>query len=75
LASALNVQFKKGATSYCSWVVVGIVLFFGRGLAVRHLYLQKPSKRMSYSGLPGLSYMFDVFPWQEIMQAHGDGKR
>jgi disulfide bond formation protein DsbB len=41
----------------------------GAALAIRHLYLQSLPEDQLPACLPGLSYMFDVFPWQEIMQA------
>lgn len=48
-----------------------IVLFslLGAALAIRHLYLQSLPADELPACLPGLSYMFEVFPWQEILQA------
>lgn len=66
LASALMPSQK--ARQVCSWTVV-VLSFFGAALAVRHLYLQSLPTDELPACLPGLSYMFDVFPWQEIMQA------
>ena len=66
LASALTSSQK--ARRMCSWIVV-VLSFFGAALAVRHLYLQSLPANELPACLPGLSYMFDVFPWQEIMQA------
>jgi disulfide bond formation protein DsbB len=66
LASALTSSLK--ARQVCSWTVVALS-FFGAALAVRHLYLQSLPTDELPACLPGLSYMFDVFPWQEIMQA------
>jgi disulfide bond formation protein DsbB len=66
LASALTSSQK--ARQVCSWVVV-VLSLFGAALAVRHLYLQSLPADELPACLPGLSYMFDVFPWQEIMQA------
>jgi disulfide bond formation protein DsbB len=56
------------ARRFFSWVVV-ILSLAGAALAVRHLYLQSLPEDQLPACLPGLSYMFDVFPWQEIMQA------
>jgi len=66
LVSALTSSQK--ARRMCSWIVV-VLSFFGAALAVRHLYLQSLPANELPACLPGLSYMFDVFPWQEIMQA------
>lgn len=48
-----------------------IVLFslLGAALAVRHLYLQNLPADQLPACLPGLSYMVEVFPWQEVLQA------
>ncbi|MGB0784484.1 MAG: disulfide bond formation protein B [Marinomonas sp.] len=66
LGSALtaNVTVRKS----CSWLVV-VLSFAGAALAIRHLYLQNLPAEQLPACLPGLSYMFEVFPWQEIMQA------
>ena len=34
-----------------------------------HLYLQNLPAEELPACLPGLSYMFEVFPWQEILEA------
>ena len=41
----------------------------GAALAMRHLYLQSLPADELPACLPGLSYMFEVFPWQEIMES------
>ncbi|BDX04018.1 disulfide bond formation protein B 1 [Marinomonas pontica] len=66
LGSALtaNATVRKS----CSWLVV-VLSFAGAALAIRHLYLQNLPAEQLPACLPGLSYMFEVFPWQEIMQA------
>lgn len=51
-----------------AWPIV-VLSLLGAGLAVRHLYLQSLPMEELPACLPGLSYMFEVFPWQEIMQA------
>ncbi|RBO85799.1 disulfide bond formation protein B [Marinomonas aquiplantarum] len=52
----------------CAWLVV-VFSILGAALAIRHLYLQHLPEDQLPACLPGLSYMFEVFPWQEIMQA------
>ncbi|NLQ18084.1 disulfide bond formation protein B [Marinomonas sp. M1K-6] len=59
---------SKKARKVCAWVVV-MLSFMGAALALRHLYLQSLPADQLPACLPGLSYMFEVFPWQEIMQA------
>ena len=66
LVSALSASEK--ARKVFSWVVV-VLSFAGAALAIRHLYLQSLPMDELPACLPGLSYMFEVFPWQEIMQA------
>ncbi len=66
LASALT--GSQTARRFFSWVVV-VLSLIGAALAIRHLYLQQLPEDQLPACLPGLSYMFDVFPWQEIMQA------
>jgi len=66
LASALT--SSKKARKVCSWIVV-VLSLIGAALAIRHLYLQSLPMDELPACLPGLSYMFEVFPWQEIMQA------
>lgn len=51
-----------------SWLVV-ILSLVGAALAIRHLYLQNLSEDRLPACLPSLSYMFDVFPWQDIMRS------
>ncbi len=50
---------------------IGIVIFslLGAALSLRHLYLQNLPEEQLPACLPGLSYMVEVFPWQEIMSA------
>lgn len=52
----------------CSWSVF-VFAVLGAALAIRHLYLQNLPAEELPACLPGLSYMVEVFPWQEIMQA------
>jgi len=59
---------NRSARKFFSWVVV-VFSLAGAALAIRHLYLQSLPVDELPACLPGLSYMFDVFPWQEIMQA------
>ena len=66
LVSALTANEK--ARKIFSWLVV-VLSFAGAALAIRHLYLQSLPMDELPACLPGLSYMFEVFPWQEIMQA------
>ncbi|NLU96839.1 disulfide bond formation protein B [Marinomonas sp. UCMA 3892] len=66
LISALTANEK--ARKIFSWLVV-VLSFAGAALAIRHLYLQSLPMDELPACLPGLSYMFEVFPWQEIMQA------
>ena len=66
LASALT--NSQTARRFFSWIVV-ILSLIGAALAIRHLYLQQLPEDQLPACLPGLSYMFDVFPWQDIMQA------
>ncbi|CUB02722.1 disulfide bond formation protein B [Marinomonas fungiae] len=51
-----------------AWPII-VLSLLGAGLAIRHLYLQSLPMDELPACLPGLSYMFEVFPWQEIMQA------
>ena len=51
-----------------AWPIV-VLSLFGAGLAIRHLYLQNLPAEELPACLPGLSYMFEVFPWQEILEA------
>jgi protein dithiol:quinone oxidoreductase len=66
LISALTANEK--VRKIFSWLVV-VLSFAGAALAIRHLYLQSLPMDELPACLPGLSYMFEVFPWQEIMQA------
>ncbi|ETI60547.1 disulfide bond formation protein B [Marinomonas profundimaris] len=59
---------NQGARKVCSWLVV-VLSLIGAALAIRHLYLQSLPMDELPACLPGLSYMFEVFPWQEIMEA------
>ncbi|MAF16658.1 MAG: disulfide bond formation protein B [Marinomonas sp.] len=51
-----------------AWPIV-VLSLLGAGLAIRHLYLQNLPAEELPACLPGLSYMFEVFPWQEILEA------
>lgn len=51
-----------------AWPMIVFALL-GAGLAIRHLYLQQLPAEELPACLPGLSYMIEVFPWQEIMEA------
>ncbi|MBR7887671.1 disulfide bond formation protein B [Marinomonas sp. A79] len=53
---------------WCAWKAA-VLSLIGAALAVRHLYLQSLPFDELPACLPGLSYMFEVFPWQEIAQA------
>ncbi|MCB5161240.1 disulfide bond formation protein B [Marinomonas algarum] len=53
---------------WCAWKIA-VLSVLGAALAVRHLYLQNLPADELPACLPGLSYMFEVFPWQEIAQA------
>lgn len=57
----------RGFRNYALTIVVFSVL--GAGLSIRHLYLQGLPEEQLPACLPGLSYMVEVFPWQEIMSA------
>lgn len=57
-----------GVRRFITWIVV-ILSLSGAALAIRHLYLQNIPADQLPACLPGLSYMFEVFPWQEIMLA------
>ncbi|MFD1383306.1 disulfide bond formation protein B [Rhodanobacter aciditrophus] len=61
----------RGKISWHRKMAWPIILFsvLGAALAVRHLYLQNLPADELPACLPGLSYMFEVFPWQEILQA------
>ena len=66
LISALrgNISWHKKL----AWPIV-VLSLLGAGLAIRHLYLQNLPAEELPACLPGLSYMFEVFPWQEILEA------
>lgn len=66
LVSALGSQISWQRK--LAWPIV-VLSILGAGLAIRHLYLQNLPIDELPACLPGLSYMLDVFPWQEIMQA------
>lgn len=73
--------FLIGCIAFVSWLTgsanvvrkasAAVVVFgvFGAGLAIRHLYLQSLPAEELPACLPGLSYMVEVFPWQEILSA------
>jgi protein dithiol:quinone oxidoreductase len=46
-----------------------ILSLMGAALSIRHLYLQNLPAEELPACLPGLSYMVEAFPWQEIVQA------
>ena len=66
LASAVH-NTVRGFRNYAIGIVVLSIL--GAGLSIRHLYLQGLPEEQLPACLPGLSYMVEVFPWQEIMAA------
>ena len=66
LGSALTQSFK--VRRWVSWAAV-VFSLLGAALAIRHLYLQSLPANELPACLPGLSYMFEVFPWQEILQS------
>lgn len=66
LVSALN--RSENWRRSCAWFVV-VLSSIGSALAIRHLYLQNLPADELPACLPGLNYMFEVFPWQEIVQA------
>ena len=59
------------AASATKFYAIGVVIFslLGAALSLRHLYLQNLPTEELPACLPGLGYMLEVFPWQEIMQA------
>lgn len=50
-------------------LAITIFSILGAALSIRHLYLQNIPEDQLPACLPGLSYMVEVFPWQEIMSA------
>lgn len=50
-------------------IVVVILSLLGAALAIRHLYLQNLPIDALPACLPGLSYMIDAFPWQDVAKA------
>lgn len=50
-------------------LAISIFSILGAALSIRHLYLQNLPEEQLPACLPGLSYMLEVFPWQEIMSA------
>ncbi|MFT2110899.1 disulfide bond formation protein B [Marinomonas sp. 2405UD68-3] len=66
IASALH----HSAKSYRRYAI-GVIVFslLGAGLSIRHLYLQGLPEEQLPACLPGLSYMVEVFSWQEIVSA------
>jgi Disulfide bond formation protein DsbB len=67
LAAIISAFHKTGRKVYLSVIVASAII--GASLSIRHLYLQSLPFDELPACLPGLSYMFEVFPWQEIMQA------
>ncbi|MBM6551029.1 disulfide bond formation protein B [Marinomonas ostreistagni] len=51
-----------------AWPIV-VFSVLGALLSIRHLYLQNLPADELPACLPGLSYMVEVFPWQDVMQA------
>ncbi|GAA0827657.1 disulfide bond formation protein B [Marinomonas arenicola] len=53
------------------WLAGTVVVLsvLGAALAIRHLYLQNLPIDELPACLPGLSYMVDAFPWQDIAKA------
>ena len=51
-----------------AWPMV-VFSVLGAALAIRHLYLQNLPADQLPACLPGLSYMVEVFPWQDVLQA------
>ncbi len=50
-------------------LAISIFSVLGAALSIRHIYLQNLPEELLPACLPGLSYMVEVFPWQEIMSA------
>lgn len=50
-------------------LAITVFSILGAALSIRHLYLQNLPEEQLPACLPGLSYMVEVFPWQEIMSA------
>ncbi|TDO95965.1 disulfide bond formation protein B [Marinomonas balearica] len=67
IAATLSALHKAGRKFYLPTIITFAAI--GAGLSIRHLYLQSLPFDELPACLPGLSYMFEVFPWQEIMQA------
>lgn len=67
---------NPGRTGQRIWAgIMGLCALAGAGLAARHVWIQHlPPEKVPACG-PGLEYLFDVFPWQEvlIMLLQGDG--
>lgn len=53
------------------WLAGTVVVLsvLGAGLAIRHLYLQSLPADELPACLPGLTYMVEVFPWQDVAKA------
>lgn len=62
------VMSAERARKWLSLVVVALSLI-GAALAIRHLYLQHLPLDELPACLPGLGYMVEVFPWQEVAKA------
>ena len=56
------------ATKYYALAITTFSIL-GAALSIRHLYLQNLPEELLPACLPGLSYMVEVFPWQEILSA------
>ncbi|WP_438462277.1 disulfide bond formation protein B [Marinomonas sp. PE14-40] len=65
------ISFLHKSSSAIKYYALAITTFsvLGAALSIRHLYLQNLPEDQLPACLPGLSYMVEVFPWQEIMSA------
>lgn len=67
---------NPGLTGQRIWAAaMGLFSLAGAALAARHVWIQHlPPEKVPACG-PGLEYLFDVFPWHEvlIMLLQGDG--
>ena len=59
---------SRSAMKYYA-LTISTIAILGAALSIRHLYLQYLPEEQLPACLPGLSYMVEVFPWQEIMSA------
>ncbi|EAQ65711.1 disulfide bond formation protein B [Marinomonas sp. MED121] len=65
------ISFFHKSNPALKYYALGITTFavLGAALSIRHLYLQNLPEEQLPACLPGLSYMVEVFPWQEILSA------